>query len=81
MPRDPRRIKRICELLQSIWEQEPDLRLGQLLENLSRFNDLFPFSAPNFIAKKYGYMHTWAQEDDVTEKKLEEILKEWTKKD
>ena len=78
--RDPRRIKRICELLQSIWELQPDQRFGQLLENLSRFGNLFPFTAPNFIEKKYGCMHTWAQEDDVTEEHLEAILQKWTKK-
>lgn len=32
-PRDKKRIGRICEELQRLWERYPDQRLGQLLEN------------------------------------------------
>jgi uncharacterized protein YihD (DUF1040 family) len=32
--RDPKRIKRILELIQNIWEQHPDLRLCQLIGNV-----------------------------------------------
>lgn len=31
--RDPNRIPRIIEKLQRFWEQNPDLRLGQLIDN------------------------------------------------
>jgi len=31
--RDPLRIPRILNTLQQIWEMNPDLRLGQLLDN------------------------------------------------
>ncbi len=31
--RDPERIPRILELLRRKWQQEPDQRLGQLIEN------------------------------------------------
>ena len=31
--RDPKRISRILEVIKTIWEKNPDLRLGQLLLN------------------------------------------------
>jgi hypothetical protein len=39
--RDPQRIPRLIERLQTHWERYPDLRLGQLLMNLAHPNDLF----------------------------------------
>jgi uncharacterized protein YihD (DUF1040 family) len=32
MQRDPKRIKRILSLINSVWKESPDLRLLQLLE-------------------------------------------------
>ena len=34
--RDPARIPRLLEALESYWILNPDLRLGQLIENLAR---------------------------------------------
>jgi uncharacterized protein YihD (DUF1040 family) len=31
--KDPKRIKPMMEIIRGIWEQNPDLRLGQLIEN------------------------------------------------
>ena len=31
--RDPKRIKKVLKVLEGVWKQYPDLRLGQLLEN------------------------------------------------
>jgi len=33
--RDPARIARICALLQQVWSESPDQRLGQLIINLT----------------------------------------------
>jgi hypothetical protein len=77
--RDPRRIKRICELLQSIWEIQPDQRFGQLLENLTRFYNLFPYHKPTMEPYQTGHIITWSQEDDVTERLLEDILEKLRK--
>lgn len=33
MPRDPKRIKRILEVVRAAWEAHPDLRLSQLIMN------------------------------------------------
>lgn len=33
--RDPKRIKAMLELIEKIWTKHPDLRLCQLLENVS----------------------------------------------
>lgn len=34
MPRDPKRIRKFCNQLASAWETVPDLRFGQLIENV-----------------------------------------------
>ena len=42
--RDPKRISQVMNLIQRGWEMVPDWRLGQLIENLSRYigvDDLF----------------------------------------
>lgn len=31
--RDPKRIKRICKLIEKVWNKVPDQRLGQFLSN------------------------------------------------
>jgi uncharacterized protein YihD (DUF1040 family) len=45
--RDPNRIPRILKHLQDIWERNPDLRLGQLIENV------FPNTEYDFISAYY----------------------------
>lgn len=69
--RNPERIHRICSLLEAAWFRTPDCRFGQLLENLVRFNGLFPHST---VEECRCYPHLWAQEDDVTERRLEQIV-------
>lgn len=32
--RDPARIRQMCALLEQVWSQVPDQRLGQLIENI-----------------------------------------------
>jgi len=41
--RDPKRIKRILKKVERAWTQNPDLRLGQLIYNLSGAVDVFYF--------------------------------------
>ena len=38
--RNPNRIYEILNLLQRGWEKVPDLRFGQLIENLKRYIDV-----------------------------------------
>lgn len=33
--RDPKRMKRLLKVIGEVWSQYPDLRLGQLLENIT----------------------------------------------
>jgi uncharacterized protein YihD (DUF1040 family) len=40
--RDPDRIRPILHLVEQIWEQNPDLRLGQLLINAIRPSEAVP---------------------------------------
>lgn len=35
--RDPKRIKRILEKIKVLWEESPNLRLGQFLQNIFGF--------------------------------------------
>jgi uncharacterized protein YihD (DUF1040 family) len=37
--RDPARISRVLEALRVAWVKHPDMRLGQLLNNLTRANE------------------------------------------
>ena len=52
--RDPKRIKRICKLIEKLWKEAPDQRRGQLLSNyvFGHHTDIF------------------YQEDDITEEIL-----------
>jgi len=45
--RDPNRIPLILERLRKIWEKRPELRLGQLIENV------FPNTPYDFITAYY----------------------------
>ena len=62
--RDKKRIKRILNILEEIWEKSPDQRFGQLLINLEIIKD-------DFI--------TWKNEDDLLEKHLIKLEKKWFK--
>ena len=55
--REKARIKRICKLLEKLWNETPDQRLGQLLEN-------YIFTGPAMM---------FHQEDDITEHRLKEL--------
>lgn len=59
--REPERINRICNKLNKKWKEHPDQRLGQLIINyiFGRFY--------NSSSAKIFY-----QEDDITEKKLDQ---------
>lgn len=59
--RDPKRIKKMLELVRAAWEANPDLRLTQLLLNL------VPGLEPN--PKAYYF------EDDLLEEQLRCFLK------
>ena len=49
--RDPKRIPKILEKLRKVWEARPDLRLGQLIENV-------------FPNTEYDYISSYYVEDD-----------------
>lgn len=59
--RDPKRIKRICELLKNAWSRCPDQRLGQFLLN--------------YVFGSIGRdSHIYHKEDDLIESLLEEYI-------
>ena len=56
--RDPKRIPEFLATIQRCWEQVPDWRFGQLIENIKRFSgksDLFYLEDDEFekILKEY----------------------------
>jgi uncharacterized protein YihD (DUF1040 family) len=55
--RDPKRIKRICDLLRKRWSKSPDLRMGQFLAN-------FVYG---------HHVDIFFQEDDETEARLSSL--------
>jgi len=57
--RDPKRIARICKILQKVWSGYSDQRLGQLLAN-------YVFG---------HHVDIFFQEDDISEKALDDFYK------
>ena len=39
--RDPKRIKELCNIIETVWEKVPDWRLSQLLYNATGKYDIF----------------------------------------
>lgn len=82
--RDPKRIPRILTLLFKIWEQQPDLRFNQLVQNLqalySQQNN--NFGKRNFYEKDGGityqnsYIDLFYLEDDQWEQFLRDYWSE-----
>jgi uncharacterized protein YihD (DUF1040 family) len=66
--RDPKRIPKILERLRKLWEAQPDLRLGQLIENV--------FHRDTY---SYGEKHDWCiyyLEDKKFIEKIEKFYEE-----
>lgn len=52
MSRDPRRIDILLDALGELWKKNPDLRLGQLIENITPHRDaagIFFLEDPEFL--------------------------------
>jgi hypothetical protein len=64
--RDPVRIRRISALLTALWWQNPDMRLGQLIENARAFSQ--EGKAPEM------WPDTFCIEDDLIETGLKALL-------
>lgn len=56
--RDPKRIPRILTLLFKIWEQQPDLRFNQLVQNLQAI-----YSQQN---NNFGKRHFYEKDGEIT---------------
>lgn len=61
-PRAPSRIPMMLEKVRRIWEANPDLRLGQLVENAKSFSP-------------HHNIDTFSAEDSEVDKGLDEFLK------
>ena len=40
-PKNPKRIDRMIKIVETYWKENPDLRLGQLIGNMSETNDAY----------------------------------------
>ena len=49
--RDPKRIDEVLRLLKIYWDTHPDLRLGQIVVNITQKNDPFYVEDEDFIRK------------------------------
>lgn len=63
--REKERIKRILKLIGKLWESKQDMRFGQLLEN--------------YVFDYEGGFYMWNQEDDITETRIKEAIKNETR--
>ena len=54
--RNPGRIKIICEKLENIWQQLPDWRLAQLMNNVLVTKDCFYMEDDEFIEYTKNYI-------------------------
>lgn len=61
MPRDPNRIPHVLRALEAAWRRYPDLRLGQLIENVGINTAKDEFAAHRCV---------YHAEDDAWEKAL-----------
>ncbi len=64
--RDPKRIHRICEKLEKLWNEYEDQRLGQLIEN---------YIIPSGELRGPNTCWIFYREDDEAEKCLDKELK------
>jgi len=51
MTRDPERIDEVLEELEEYWKEHPDLRLGQIISNISQHR--CGFSDPYYISDQH----------------------------
>lgn len=51
--RDPERIPEILNRLRTVWEKHPDLRLGQLIENVFPNTDFDQISGRHLECEEY----------------------------
>lgn len=68
--RDPNRIPRILNLLRTYWEENPDLRMGQIVVNLT------PGRFQRESDAGWKMMDPYHVEDDMWEAILKNTLKE-----
>lgn len=65
--RDPKRIDRIVDKLRKLWHTRPDMRLGQLVMNVTR-------DETGSVSKDRAFNI----EDDAIELEIERTLRNWS---
>lgn len=79
--RDPSRIDRILEKLGSVWKANPDLRLCQLVRNLSGKTDSFFVEDPEIEAALDLYDEVRPLDSQFVRQKIEELFSTFPLKD
>ena len=79
--RDPGRIKGILAALRAVWEENPDMRLGQLICNAVREDMLYYIEDETLVKalEKYYCIDTEEKEEWSLVDELDEIGKEGKK--
>ena len=79
--RDPGRIKGILAALRAVWEENPDMRLGQLICNAVREDMLYYIEDDTLVKalEKYYCVDTKEKEEWSLVDELDEIGKEGKK--
>ena len=78
--RDPRRIKKVLAALRVVWEENPDMRLGQLICNAVREDMLYYIEDDTLVKvlEKFYCVDTEEEEWSLIDE-LNEIEKEGSK--
>lgn len=72
--RDPNRIKTVLEVVEHYWEQNPDMRLGQLLLNVARDPALYYMEDEDLICHVIGLYERGGGDREATRA----LIKRWT---
>ena len=78
--RDKERIRKFCDEFAALWEQQPDLRFGQIISTISRFDDPFYLEEDKMMEalKQYFTRKNRAPKNSERELERSQLENGWT---
>lgn len=76
--RDPKRISKMIELIKTIWRMNPDLRLGQMLGNITNDLSALYYMEDDELFDRLQKTYLKNKDDEI-DNKLNEIMKGFNK--
>ena len=76
--RDPKRISKMMELIKTIWRMNPDLRLGQMLGNITNDLSVLYYMEDDELFDRLQKTYLKNKDDEI-DNKLNEIMKGFNK--